>query len=676
MLSAILKRDGFDTIPIDFMSNRHKPHVHVLSMDLRLESTWRFQRYAVVTRRVLHVHAGPPCGTCSRAQGIRLDDGRPGPRPLRDEDNPLGFSNLTRDELDRVHSANSIYLQLAAFVQWLHQLGLGFSIENPTNSLLWWMPAYRELLSFSWFVNFDACMHGSERLKHTSFLTNVHELNTLAVQCDGKHAHKPWGLADGQFATAQEAAYPKQLCESVSNCMQLRARNLGYAIDNVTLPQDAATRRAAQIQPRRRAGPPLMTEYHYTQTVTTADSPELDTKSCLCKPFHAVPQGSKLIRKTVKGGGVPDFCFTFGVYRTQHEFLRDARLLQHPFDMASALPDAMIKALAFILSAGKLNVLRRRIATLQKWNQWEKELRNDERKLHETLEPGVERVLAGKNLLLLERIASDLQWPDVHLHNDIRSGFKLTGNPQPSGVFDLDFKPAALEEHELGTKMQYFKHALWEKVAEQAEQDFTVPLWDITCEECQVKNWLVGPFTWDELETRYNKNWLPCRRFAVWQSNKWRPIDDLSENGVNAAYTVCEKISLRALDETIWCAMTLMRMSRDRGSFTFKLSDGSVLSAKVHDSWPGCGDHGKPHVKTVDLKSAYKQWAIAPTERCKTVVTLQDPSTGAAAGFECLTLPFGAISSVICFNRIARLYQRVLHEVLVLAANYYDDYPV
>ena len=284
--------------------------------------------------------------------------------------------------------------------------------------------------------------------------------------------------------------------------------------------------------------------------------------------------------------------------------------------------------------------------------------------------------MAGKNLLLLERIASDLQWPDVHLHNDIRSGFKLTGNPQPSGVFDLDFKPAALEEHELGTKMQYFKHALWEKVAEQAEQDFTVPLWDITCEECQVKNWLVGPFTWDELETRYNKNWLPCRRFAVWQSNKWRPIDDLSENGVNAAYTVCEKISLRALDETIWCAMTLMRMSRDRGSFTFKLSDGSVLSAKVHDSWPGCGDHGKPHVKTVDLKSAYKQWAIAPTERCKTVVTLQDPSTGAAAGFECLTLPFGAISSVICFNRIARLYQRVLHEVLVLAANYYDDYPV
>ena len=51
-------------------------------------------------------------------------------------------------------------------------------------------------------------MHGSERLKleHTSFLTNVEELSAPAVACDGQHSHKPWGLDEGQFATAQEAA--------------------------------------------------------------------------------------------------------------------------------------------------------------------------------------------------------------------------------------------------------------------------------------------------------------------------------------------------------------------------------------------------------------------------------------------------------------------------------------
>ena len=41
-----------------------------------------------------------------------------------------------------------------------------------------------------------------------------------------------------------------------------------------------------------------------------------------------------------------------------------------------------------------------------------------------------------------------------------------------------------------------------------------------------------------------------------------------------------------------------------------------------------------------------------------------------------LTLPFGSVASVTCFNRIARLYQRILHEVCVVAANYFDDYPI
>ena len=36
MLSAIVKRDAFDAMAIDFMGNRHKPRLHVLSMDLRI----------------------------------------------------------------------------------------------------------------------------------------------------------------------------------------------------------------------------------------------------------------------------------------------------------------------------------------------------------------------------------------------------------------------------------------------------------------------------------------------------------------------------------------------------------------------------------------------------------------------------------------------------------------
>ena len=214
----------------------------------------------MVTRRIIHVHAGPPCGTCSRARGVHLPLG---PRPLRDERNLLGFAYLEGDEKDRVDSANQIYLQLAAFIVWLQQLGVGFSIENPTTSLLWHIPAYRDLLQFAWFINFDSCMHGGRRLKHTSLLTNVPHLSALSVSCDGKHEHLPWGVLDGQFATAEEAAYPKQLCESISECLKLRARDLGFAIDSVSLPAETH-KIAAQFQPRRRTGPPVMSEYHYT----------------------------------------------------------------------------------------------------------------------------------------------------------------------------------------------------------------------------------------------------------------------------------------------------------------------------------------------------------------------------------------------------------------------------
>ena len=112
MLSAILKRDGFHPIAVDFSCNKHRPHLHVISLDLRAPSTWRFLEYAVVTRIVLHV-----CGTSSRARGITLPDGRPGPKPLRlrDDFHPMGFPWLDRNDLKRVTSANEIYVPLANF---------------------------------------------------------------------------------------------------------------------------------------------------------------------------------------------------------------------------------------------------------------------------------------------------------------------------------------------------------------------------------------------------------------------------------------------------------------------------------------------------------------------------------------------------------------------------------
>ena len=180
----------------------------------------------------------------------------------------------------------------------------------------------------------------------------------------------------------------------------------------------------------------------------------------------------------------------------------------------------------------------------------------------------------------------------------------------------------------------------------------------------------------EQLDTKYPDGWIPCRRFAVWQREKWRPIDDFLENSVNSCYSVCDKIDLKALDETVWTAMTIMRLVRGKGHFSFHLKDGTRLSGKLHEAWTEHPELARPVVKTFDLKSAYKQFAISPKEYSKAILCLKDPDSSEVRGFGCLTLPFGAISSVVCFNRVARLFQRILQELCVLASNYFDDYPV
>ena len=49
---------------------------------------------------------------------------------------------------------------------------------------------------------------------------------------------------------------------------------------------------------------------------------------------------------------------------------------------------------------------------------------------------------------------------------------------------------------------------------------------------------------------------------------------------------------------------------------------------------------------TVDLKAAYKQFAIQPSQRRACVVSLRDPGGGSPKGFVSHVLPFGALASV------------------------------
>ena len=136
-----------------------------------------------------------------------------------------------------------------------------------------------------------------------------------------------------------------------------------------------------------------------------------------------------------------------------------------------------------------------------------------------------------------------------------------------------------------------------------------------------------------------------------------------------------EKVDLRALDETVWLSVALMKAMKSR-SYSFRLSDGTTLSGSVHEAWFQNGALPRPMIKTLDLKSAYKQLALNELEARKSVICLKCPDDGQVYGFACRTLPFGAVASVLHFNRLARFIRAVFLECGVIACNYFDDYPI
>ena len=249
------------------------------------------------------------------------------------------------------------------------------------------------------------------------------------------------------------------------------------------------------------------------------------------------------------------------------------------------------------------------------------------------------------------------------------------GMQKPTGIF-VDVKPRSLSEEELVKHSRHLKPALWSKIRSAPKSDFDDDLWALTMEEVTTKRWLDGPYSYDELECLFEGVWNPVRRFGVWQRNKLRAIDGFSESGVNASFAYLEKIQLRALDEIIWVAACFIKHVIHHEHFSFDLG-GETMSGKVHSWWKDL-DTSKPflQVKTVDLKSAYKQFAIHPSDRRLSVLALKKPGTGEVAGFVSRTLPFGSTASVLHFNRAARLLHRIGLELDVAWTNYYDDYPV
>ena len=154
---------------------------------------------------------------------------------------------------------------------------------------------------------------------------------------------------------------------------------------------------------------------------------------------------------------------------------------------------------------------------------------------------------------------------------------------------------------------------------------------------------------------------------------KIRVIDDYSVFGHNDATSIPEKITLGSVD-VVAVLLKLLFPTLSNNSFSVTLSDGSVLQGDVHLDWrrEGLQLVGKCY----DLKSAYKQWALAPFTEPFAVTSVWNPLSHVQNYFNNAPFLLVARSSVHHFNWVARMILHVMVSGLhMMSTSLFDDFP-
>ena len=166
----------------------------------------------------------PACGTCSRAREKRLPSleaqGIAVPKPLRSDEEPLGFSWLAGVDRIRVDAANLTYLHSCELIEWAYSFDIACSLKNPANSIFWLIPCVVALFQKigGYETLFHNCCHGGLRRKLTKWWDTHGIFGELAAICenDASQEHLDWKpvTSDNKlhYPTSSEAAYPFLLC--------------------------------------------------------------------------------------------------------------------------------------------------------------------------------------------------------------------------------------------------------------------------------------------------------------------------------------------------------------------------------------------------------------------------------------------------------------------------------
>ena len=213
---------------------------------------------------------------------------------------------------------------------------------------------------------------------------------------------------------------------------------------------------------------------------------------------------------------------------------------------------------------------------------------------------------------------------DEDLFNDVLKGHKITGMAKDSKTFPSRLRSPTMTVEALNGSAVWTRRSIIGSIRSSGDEGLDRELFDETLSD-KSKGWLDGPYSETEVSSMLGEDWVVSRRFGIYQGEKLRSIDDLSESFVNSTYGSFESIDLGGVDEVAAVCKAFMDAVADDGAVEVDLGY-KVLKGHLHKSLTV--EEARSLVgRSLDLKSAYKQQAIHPSSYKQSVTAVFNPDT-------------------------------------------------
>jgi len=656
-LSRALRRRGFQVFSIDHKAVKGVP---ILMIDLNSDAQCKIFDELLEQRRLLYVHFAPPCGTASLARCIKLGR-RHGPPPLRSLLFPMGLKNISRKDRERVRLANRLYKLTWRYIKLLDSKGIGWSVENPSSSLMWVTEPFAELMRVLkgkfHGVLFHTCMFGAPRKKQTALWTNIEELKQLCRHCNDEHEHAPWGLTeDGKFATAAECAYNSVLSAHCAQAIHQYALRLGLSPPPETLDAvhdghlqllDRANKAILGTLPRGNKVPPLLTDFLQHKVITVSDYPFLGQAQIGARlaDDNFFPKGARLLKlwNDQMGKEEQDLFAEIGIPVPPLDYIQQACQLVHPELRDVKLSEGLEKVVQMLGNSGGMALRRARISWTSSVVDLARQCAQAEKQMVENRPSHLVSVLKGKRFATLHAALQKVAYEDADVALEANQGFPLAGWMKRSQVFASCIRPPEMHVETLVAMTASYNARTIASVKASGDHEMDREVWASTLAEVDGGS-LEGPFETCDLPSGH----LVSPRFGLRQGAKVRPIDNMSASGLNATVGLPEKLQVDTVDEI---AAVIKRCMQVHGK--------------------GCRLVGH----TYDLKRAYRQLGVNSEHFSLSWVAVWCPEEGRVKLFRMKGLPFGGTASVASFLRMPRALRELGVRGAALAwSSFFDDF--